>query len=189
MGIKIIYKTFDGYCEGKTTWSILYQDGDKYYLWKRWANCECEHIDAPENISLEEAKFGKLYELCEESNMDKIVTYLEEEHGLTIDSLKRKRINDILLNCNDFNHPHKKIEEYLTHITSEEDWETFYRDLSDRHFYYEKDYCWWAEDAYEFIDDINNADTEEKRQFYEMWTNNTFYGEPCEEVSLMQKSS
>lgn len=180
MGTKIIKKSIDGYCEGKTTWSILYQDGDKYYLWKRWADCECEHIDAPENISLEEAKFGKLYELCEESNMDKIVRYLEEEHGLAIDSLKRKRINDILLNCNDFSHPDEKIEEFLTRITDEKDWDTFYKDLSEVVRYYDDDLCWWVEEADEFINDDKNADTEEKKLFTEMWKNDTFHGEQCE---------
>lgn len=83
--INMISQTLDIKDIPDTRWTlyIYFESKGKYYVWKRWVDrVDYQIVDAKDNISLEEYKYGKLFELCIECNVDKIFNHIENDLGL-----------------------------------------------------------------------------------------------------------
>lgn len=203
--INMISQTFDIDNVPDTRWTmyIYFESKGKYYVWKRWADrVDGQVVDGKDNISLEEYKYGKLFELCIECDVEKIFNHIENELGFALGDKRKERIKNLIIKglCNGGPIPTEEeiitrhtisdsmstaeaIVEYITSNKTEEEWDAIYKKRQEDSEADDEDSTAadWYSDAWTEITSI--GDTEEKKLFEEVWWYGTYRDEWYGELS------
>lgn len=178
--INMIYHSLDIEDVPNTRWTlyISFESKGKYYVWKRWVDrVDNKIVDAKDNISLEEFKYGKLFELCIECNVEKIFNHIENDLGFSLDAKRKERIKNIIIkgrredwyilperdSISDSMSTAESIVEYLTSGKTEEEWDAIYKKRQEDSEADDEDSTTpeWYNDATAEV--VVNTDTEEKK--------------------------
>lgn len=201
--INMISQTFDIDNVPDTRWTmyIYFESKGKYYEWKRWVDrVDYQVVDGKDNIYLEEYKYGKLFELCIECDVEKIFNHIENELGFTLNAKQKERIKNLIIKgrcdggpilaeeglitkdtISDSMWTAEAIVEYITSDKTEEEWDAIYKKRKEDSEAEDEDSTAadWYSDAW--TETTGDCDTEEKKLFEEVWWYGTYrdewYGE------------